>query len=101
MNLIHNFLFRLKLSFHFYRKLIISSACLSLILIFLDNIIEVILLVKIFLIGILFLHKHFFESKDSLLFYKNFGISPLFLFTYCILTDFFLSVTIYKISMLI
>lgn len=101
MTIIHNFLLRLRLSFHFYRKLIISSACLSLILFFFGNVIEVILLIKIFLIGLIFLHKRFFEARDSLLFYKNFGISPLFLFSYCVLADFFLSVVIFKLSMLI
>lgn len=101
MTYVHNFLFKLKLSFHFYRKLLISSVFLSLFLIFLGNIIEVILLVKLFLIGLIFLNKRFFESKDSLLYYKNFGISPLFLFTYCVLTDFFLSIFLYKLTMLI
>lgn len=101
MTLISNFLFRLKLSFHFYRKLMISSACLTLILIFLGNVLEVIFLVKIFIIGLIFLHKRFLEAKDSLLFYKNFGISPLFLVTSCILTDLILSLILYKLSMLI
>ena len=96
MTIIHNFLFRLRLSFHFYRKLVISSACLSLILFFFGNVIEVILLIKL-----IFLHKRFFEARDSLLFYKNFGISPLFLFSYCVFADFILSVVIFKLSILI
>lgn len=97
----NNLLLSLKLSFQFYKQLIISSASLTLILIFLENLIEVIFLVKIFIIGLIFLHKRFLESRDSLLFYKNFGITPLFLFTYCLFTDLILSLLIYKLSLLI
>lgn len=101
MTNIKNLLFRLNLSYQFYRKLFITSAFLTVILIFLGNVLEVIFLIKILLIGLIFLHKRFLEPKDSLLFFKNFGISPLFLFIYCLVADFILSLIIYKISPLI
>lgn len=93
-----NFLFRIKLSFLFYRKLIISSAVLTLILIFFENPLELIFLVKIFLIGLIFLNFRFFEAKDKLLFYKNFGITRMFLFGYTVFLDLALTVLLFKLS---
>tara|TARA_B100000929_G_scaffold267859_1_gene236343 strand:- start:1335 stop:1634 length:300 start_codon:yes stop_codon:yes gene_type:complete len=97
MSLLKKALFRLELTFHFYKRIGISSFALSIILGFLRYPIEAILAIKIFLIGLVFLYYHFVESKDRLLFYKNFGLTTLAVFAYCIFFDSILSITIFKI----
>ncbi|CAL65458.1 membrane protein [Christiangramia forsetii KT0803] len=101
MRLLMKLAFRTKLTFLFYRKLIISSFGLSVLLSLLRYPIEAILCIKIFLIGLIFMYYQFIESKDQLLFYKNFGLTPVAIFGYCLFFDFLLNIIIFKISKLV
>lgn len=101
MKKVRKFLFKLKLCFSFYRKLLFISIGLTILLLFLNNPLEATLFIKICLLGLLFLNYHFLEAKDKLLFYKNFSITPLFLFAICIFYDFLLSLVLYKTAMLL
>ncbi len=80
--------------------MLIVSILLTALLVFLGNIMEVILMVKLFLLGLIFLENRFFNPKDQLLFYKNFGITPLFLFFWVFFMDFLVSVIIFKLMKL-
>lgn len=62
------------------------------------NIMVVILMVKLFLLGLIFLENRFFDSKDRLLFYKNFGLTPTYLFVSVLIMDFFISALIFKLT---
>ncbi|QYA24093.1 hypothetical protein G3I01_00740 [Gramella sp. MT6] len=101
MKKIRDLLFRLKLCFSFYKKLLVISAGLTILLLFLRNPLDATLIIKICLLGFLFLNYHFLEAKDKLLFYKNFSITPVFLFSICIFYDFLLSLVLYKSAMLL
>lgn len=90
-------LFQLDLIFHFYRKLILSSLGLSIILGFLSYPIEAVIALKILLIGAVFLYFQFIEADDKLLFYKNFRLTPFLMFWCCIFFDSILSILIFKI----
>ena len=88
---------RLKLCFQFYRKLLLISIGLSLILAFFRYPIEAILAIKIFLIALFFLYHQFLNSRDELLFYRNFRLTPVNLFTVIVIFDLILSVLSFKI----
>ena len=98
---IKNVFLKARVGFHFYKKLWISSAGLNLLLIFLQNPIESTLLIKIFLIGLIFAEYKYLDTNNKLLFYKNFGITPLNLFIYTVFLDLVLSILMYKIINLI
>lgn len=93
-----HFLLKIKLSSYFYKPLVLISILLTVLLSFMDNIMELILLVKLFLLSLIFLENQFFNSKDRLLFYKNFGITPRFLFITVFLMDFFVSLFVFKLT---
>ena len=93
--------FKTGLSFLFYRKFILISGILTVFLVLLSTPLEAIILIKFCLLGFIFLDYRFIQSSDKLLFYKNFGITPSFLFVFTSVTDFLLSVFLFKISSLI
>lgn len=90
-----------RVGFHFYKKLAITSAGLTILLIFLRNPIEATLLIKMVFLALVFAWFKFFDPNDKLLFYKNFGITPESLFIYNAFLDFLLSVFLYKLANLI
>lgn len=92
------FLFKFKLGYYYYKNFIVISLLLTTFLTFLGNVMEVILLVKLFLLSLIFLENRFLSSKDRWLFYKNFGITPRFLFISVFILDFFISVVIFKLT---
>lgn len=93
-----HFLFKFKMGFYFYKDFILISLLLTAFMSFLGNVIEVILLVKFFLLCLIFLENRFFSSNDRLIFYKNFGLTPRFLFISVFIMDFFTSVVIFKLT---
>ena len=88
---------QLKLCFHFYRKILLVSIGLSLILAFFRYPIEAILAIKMILIVLFYLYHQFLTSKDELLFYRNFRLTPLNLFTVMVIFDLILSILSFKI----
>lgn len=100
MSSLKDLIIRLNLFLHFYRKLLFISIGLSLVLGFFRYPIEAILFIKIILLALFFLYQ-FFTSKDELLFYKNFKITSIALFTLSAVFDLLVSVLIFKLMKLL
>lgn len=91
-------IFRLKtlqLGFHFYKRLLVLSLLISLMFGFMKMSLAVILVFK-FLLFVILLIAYFEPSlKQKLIFYKNFGMSAVFLiFTSFVIDSFFTSILI-------
>ena len=97
MEILQNFLLKLKLISLYYRLLIIPSLLLTASMLIFGLPMEPILAVKIFFITLIFLENRFLSAKDRFLFYKNFGISTRFMAISIFLFDFIFSVLIFKI----
>ncbi|MUP44243.1 hypothetical protein E0K83_00600 [Gramella sp. BOM4] len=96
MRTIRNFLLKSRLSFHFYRKMLVVMAILAALISMMGTPFVAVMLIKIVLIGLLLLSYEYVEKSDNLVFYKNFGITPIFLFVFCVFTDGILSLIIFK-----
>ncbi|MCP9198388.1 hypothetical protein MKO06_00600 [Gramella sp. GC03-9] len=85
-----------RLSFLFYRKILVAMAILTALIALTGSPFEVIWIMKIVLIGLVLLSYEYVDKQDNLVFYKNFGITPVFLFAFCCFADSILSLLIFK-----
>ncbi|SFC23091.1 hypothetical protein SAMN04487907_10337 [Zunongwangia mangrovi] len=76
--------------FQFYRKFLIPSLLINLLIFSIGSPLFVIVLDKLFIAFIIYLFYRFISTKKELVFYYNLGFSRLQLFSLAILADIFL-----------
>ncbi len=95
---VKNFLFKTRLCLIFYKKLILISIFITAFMKIWAMPLIAVISMKLILLSALFLYFRFIEAKDHVLFYRNFGITPVFLFAVSFFMDLILSILIYKIA---
>ncbi|ORL44402.1 hypothetical protein [Zunongwangia atlantica] len=76
--------------FQFYRKFLVPSLLVNLLIFSIDSPLFVIVIDKLFIAFIIYLLYRFTTAKKELVFYYNLGFSRLQLFSLAILADIFL-----------
>ncbi len=89
-----------RLVFHFYQKFFRASILISIFSIVLETPLGAITALKFILFGLLYIFYLEPKSRQQLVFYKNFGISKVYLFVISFLIDLLLTWALVMISKL-